>query len=349
MIEVRNLSVSLGDFILNDVSFSVDDGEYFIILGPSGAGKTVILEAIAGVFSPLSGRILLNGHDITFLEPEKRRIGMVYQDYALFPHLSVKENLVFSLRMQKMSSLQQAEHLDWVAELLNIRHLLGRRPAALSGGEKQKVALGRALVSHPQLLLLDEPLSALDPESRESIQRELRRLHSLLGITTLHVTHDFEEAVALGERIAILGGGSLLQVGTPEEVFRHPRSEFVARFALTRNIFRGIVEKKNSGDTVFRVDNTEFVIASDKQGIYYASIRPEDVLLSAEPVRSSARNCLPGTITQVIDRGSTLYIIVDIPPLIYCLVTRHSYDDMGLVPGKRVYVTFKASAVHLFE
>lgn len=349
MIEVRDLSVSLGDFILNNVSFTARDGEYFIILGPSGAGKTVILEAIAGVHRPLNGRILLNGQDITFLEPEKRRIGMVYQDYALFPHLSVKENLVFSLHMQKVSRLKRAEQLNWVAELLGISHLLNRRPDTLSGGERQKVALGRALVSRPQLLLLDEPLSALDPEGRENIQHELRRLHGLLGITTLHVTHDFEEAVALGERIAIIGGGSLVQVGTPEDIFRHPKSEFVARFALTRNIFRGMAEKRDTGDTVFRVDGTEFVIASDKQGSYYASIRPEDVLVSAEPVRSSARNCLPGTVVQVVDRGSTLYIMVDIPPVIYCLVTRHSYEEMGLVPGKKVYVTFKASAVHLFE
>jgi molybdopterin-binding protein len=196
---------------------------------------------------------------------------------------------------------------------------------------------------------VDEPLSALDPETRESVQQELRQLHRALGITILHVTHDFEEALALGSRIAVIGEGRLMQVGAPEEIFRHPNSEFVARFAMTRNIFVGKAEKKSSGDTIFKVDGTEFIIATDVDGLHHASIRPEDILISSEPIRSSARNCFPGTITSVIDKGSTLYVTVNIPPELSCLVTRHSFEEMELSEGKKVFLTFKASSIHLFD
>jgi molybdopterin-binding protein len=349
MIEVKNLCVDLGEFILEDISLDIEEGEYFIILGPTGAGKTVLLESIAGLYPIKSGEIWLRGKEVTSVEPEKRRISIVYQDHVLFPHLSVRDNLLFGLRMLGARSDEVANRLNWVAELLGISHLLHRRPDTLSGGEKQKTALGRAIITQPELLLVDEPLSALDPETRESVQQELRQLHRALGITILHVTHDFEEAIALGSRIAVIGEGHLMQVGTPEEVFRRPNSEFVARFAMTRNIFLGKAERKSSGDTVFKVNDTEFIIAYDADGTHHASIRPEDILISSEPIRSSARNCFPGTITSVVDKGSTLYVTVNIPPELSCLVTRHSFEEMGLHEGKRVYITFKASSIHLFD
>jgi molybdopterin-binding protein len=349
MIEVKNLCVDLGEFVLKDITLYIKGGEYFIILGPTGAGKTVLLESIAGLYPIKRGEIWLRGKEVTGVEPEKRRISIVYQDHVLFPHLSVKDNLLFGLRMHNISAEEQKNRLGWVAELLGISNLLHRRPDTLSGGEKQKVALGRAIATHPELLLVDEPLSALDPETRESVQQELRQLHKALGITILHVTHDFEEAIALGNRIAVIAEGHLMQVGTPEEIFRHPNSEFVARFAMTRNIFLGKAERKPSGDTVFKVDGTEFIVAADAEGTYHASIRPEDILISSKPIRSSARNCFPGTITNVVDKGSTLYVTVSIPPALSCLVTRHSFKEMRLHEGKKVYLTFKASSIHLFD
>jgi len=349
MIEVRNLSVDLGEFVLKDITLYIEEGEYFIILGPTGAGKTVLLESIAGLYPIKSGEIWLRGKEVTRVEPEKRKISIVYQDHVLFPHISVKDNLIFGLRMHKAEADEKKNRLNWVAELLGIESLLHRRPDTLSGGEKQKVALGRAIVTQPELLLVDEPLSALDPETREGVQQELRQLHKALGITTVHVTHDFEEAIALGNRIAVIGEGRLMQVGAPEEIFRHPNSEFVARFAMTRNIFFGEAERKSSGDTVFKVDGTEFIIAADVDGTHHASIRPEDILISSEPIRSSARNCFPGTITNVVDKGSTLYVTVNIPPELSCLVTRHSFEEMELHEGKEVYLTFKASSIHLFD
>jgi molybdopterin-binding protein len=349
MIEVKNLCVDLAEFVLRDITLNIEESEYFIILGPTGAGKTVLLESIAGLYPIKSGEIWLRGKEVTRVEPEKRKIGIVYQDHVLFPHLSVKDNIIFGLRMHKTKSDEIANRLNWVAELLGISYLLHRRPDTLSGGEKQKVALGRVIVTQPELLLVDEPLSALDPETREGVRQELRQLHKALGITILHVTHDFEEAIALGNRIAVIGEGRLMQVGTAEEIFRHPNSEFVARFTMTRNIFLGKAEKKSNGDTAFKVDGTEFIIAAGADGIRHASIRPEDILISSEPLRSSARNCFPGTITHIVDKGSTLYITVNIPPELSCLVTRHSYEEMELNEGKKVYLTFKASAIHLFD
>jgi molybdopterin-binding protein len=349
MIGIRNLCVDLGEFVLRDVSLDINEGEYFVILGPTGAGKTVLLESIAGLYPIKAGKIILRGKDGTRLEPEERKVSIVYQDHVLFPHLSVRENVLFGLKMHKEKPLKMKSRLEWVGKLLGIDHLLHRKPDTLSGGERQKIALARAIITEPELLLVDEPLSALDPETREGVQQELRKLHRELAITILHVTHDFEEAIALGDRIAVIGEGLLKQVGTPDEIFRHPNSEFVARFAMTRNIFRGQVAKKPDGDLVFNVDGTEFIVATGAEGNSYATIRPEDILISQAPVRSSARNCFPGTITRVIDKGSTIYVTVSIPPELSCLVTRHSFEEMELAEGISVFLTFKASSIHLFQ
>jgi len=348
MIGIRNLCVDLGDFVLDDISLTINEGEYLVILGPTGAGKTVLLESIAGLYPIKSGEIWLRGKDVTGLSPEEREVSIVYQDHALFPHLSVRDNITFGLKMHKADHEKIKDGLDRVVRLLDIGHLLHRKPGTLSGGEKQKVALARAIITEPAMLLVDEPLSALDPETRENVQQELRQLHRQLGVTLLHVTHDFEEAIALGDRIAVIGEGLLRQVGTPEEIFRHPNSEFVARFAMTRNIYRGEVESSNGTGTVFRVDDTRFIVAVAADGATHATIRPEDILISSEPVTSSARNCLPGTVSRIIDKGSTLYITVSVPPDMSCLVTRHSYEEMELEEGKHVYLTFKASSIHLF-
>lgn len=348
MIQIKNLCVDLGDFLLQDINLSVAEGEYFIILGPTGAGKTVLLESIAGLYLVKSGEIWLRGKEVTQLEPEKRSISIVYQDHALFPHLSVKDNIVFGLKLRKRTRQETEAALDWVAELLGISHLLERKPNTLSGGERQKVALARALSIKPQVLLLDEPLSTLDPETREGVQKELRQLHNRLKVTTIHVTHDFEEAIALGDHIAVLGKGCIKQVGTPEQIFHQPNSEFVARFAMARNIFAGEVIDRGDGNTIFYTEDVELVVVTDLRGRLHASVRPEDILISPEPLHSSARNSFCGTITHIVDRGSTLYLTVNLPPDFICLVTRRSFEEMGLAVGQKVHIIFKASAVHIF-
>ncbi|MFC1860241.1 ATP-binding cassette domain-containing protein [Chloroflexota bacterium] len=348
MIQIKNLHVDLKDFQLQDINLSINEGEYFIILGPTGAGKTVLLESMAGLHPVKSGEVWLKGKEVTRLEPEKRGISIVYQDHVLFPHLSVKENIIFGLKLHKQTKRETKTALDWIVELLGISHLLNRKPDTLSGGEKQKVALSRALSIKPEVLLLDEPLSALDPETREGVQKELRQIHNQLKVTIIHVTHDFEEAIALGDHIAVLGEGAIKQVGTPEQIFRQPNSEFTARFAMARNIFAGKVIDKGNGTTAFRTEGTELVVVTDLRGKLHASIRPEDILISTEQLHSSARNSFSGTITHIADRGSTLYLTVSLPPDFICLVTRRSFEEMELGGGKEVYITFKATAMHIF-
>jgi len=349
MISIRNLYVELGDFTLKNASLDVEDGEYMVVVGPSGAGKTVLLESIAGLFPLTQGEIWLRGNAVTFLKPEQRHVSIVYQDHALFPHLSVRENIIFGLRMRKTSPEQIQDALSRVVDLFRISSLLHRKPTTLSGGERQKVALARALCVSPDVLLLDEPLSSLDPHTREEIEGELQRLHRAFQVTTLHVTHNFEEAITLGERIAVIGEGEVKQVGSPEEIFHQPNSEFVARFAMSRNIFPGELCPQETARNRFKTGETFFTVANVTPGGNRAVVRPEDVLLSFVAPSSNSANSFEGKITRITDRGSTLYVDVDLPPGITVLATRHTFREMSLKVGMSVSVCFEASSVHVFK
>jgi ABC-type Fe3+/spermidine/putrescine transport system ATPase subunit len=347
MINIRDLSVDLGEFVLRDINLEINDGEYFILLGPTGAGKTVMLEAIAGLHPILKGAISVDGMEITRLKPEKRGVGIVYQDQMLFPHLSVEKNILFGLQAAKCPSQNMKSQMDDIVDLLDIAHLLHREPKTLSGGEKQKVALARALITRPAVLLLDEPLSALDPNNRERLQYELAEIHRRLEVTIIHVTHDFEEARALGDRVAVLNEGQIAQVGTPEDVLRHPTSAFLADFALTRNIFNGTARQTEDGYMSVDIGNIELAVDSKATGEVNLALRPEDILISKEPLRSTERNIFEGTITQILDRG-IIYVTVTVPPDFVCLITRQAQDELDLRKGVRVWIAFKPSAIHVF-
>ncbi len=356
-LQIQDLYVDLGEFHLRDIALDVAAGEYFVILGPTGAGKTILLETIAGLYEADRGKIFVEAQDVTSLRPEKREIGFVYQDYALFPHLSVAENIAFGLALRRIPHPAIEERVKAMSELLHIDHLLHRNPGTLSGGEQQRVALARALIVEPRLLLLDEPLSALDPETREGLQQELASVHQALGTTTLHVTHDFEEAVALGDRIAVMREGQIVQVGTPEVIFQRPISEFVARFVGMRNIFRGhILATDGDGYKEISLGKVCLAAVTEREGAVHASIRPEDIILSQESLHSSARNCFQGRIVDVANRGTIIYVTIRVPPDapkdvttdFVCVITRRSLEEMDIREGKQIHLAFKAAAVHIF-
>ncbi len=351
MIRIENLSKDLGEFFLRDVSLEIKDGEYFMVLGPTGAGKTILLETIAGIYRPDSGRIFLDEQDITDIPSRERNIGMVYQDYTLFPFLTVEENIGFGLKSRRVSKREIKRRVDELANLLGVSHLLHRYPGTLSGGEQQRIAIARAMIMEPNVLLLDEPLSALDTQTSERLRAELLKIHSITKTTTIHVTHSFEEAFLLGSRLAVMNKGEIVQVGKPNEVFRKPDSEFVADFLGVGNLFQG---ESIINDGIAYIDIGGIKIASTtltlKSRSVHASIRPEDILVSTKRIVSSARNSFQGKIERIVDAGTILRIAVDVGieiPFIVA-ITKQSFDDMNLKKGMAVYITFKASAVHVF-
>jgi ABC-type sugar transport system ATPase subunit len=230
MIKFSHVSLGLGDFSLCDVSLEIAQGEVFSILGPTGAGKTIILEMIAGFYRPQAGCILIQNKDVSTIPPEKRGIGFVYQDYALFPHLNVYKNIAFGLQLIKCSSSLVKEKVRLLSQMMGITHLWHRYPGTLSGGEQQRVALARALIVKPQILLIDEPFSALDPSTKKTLYQEVKKIHARIKCTIVHVTHDFTEVGALADRVGIILDGKIRQVGSPEEIFCRPVDQRIADF-----------------------------------------------------------------------------------------------------------------------
>src|SRR6266480_1539682 len=231
-VEVREIRKSFGGghAAVDGISLTCKNGEYLVLLGPSGCGKTTLLRMIAGLEAPTGGDVLIGGKSVRALPPRARKIAMVFQSYALYPHKKVSQNISFPLEAQGMSAQERMEKVKWAAGLLGIDHLLQRKPRQLSGGERQRVALARALVREPQVFLLDEPLSNLDAKLRASARLELKQFQQRVGVSTIYVTHDQVEAMGLGDRIAVLSQGRLQQVGTPEDIYHHPANTFVATF-----------------------------------------------------------------------------------------------------------------------
>jgi len=346
-LHVESVSLALGDFSLRDVSFEVATGEYFVILGPTGAGKTIVLETIAGIHVPDRGRISWDGEEITHAEPHTRNIAVVYQDYMLFPHLTVEENIGFGLRQKNAEREESQKRVAEMAELLGITHLLSRYPGTLSGGEQQRAALARALVIRPRILLLDEPTNALDTAMRERMRKELLRIHRVTGTTVIQITHHFEDVFALADRVAIMRDGAIVQIGEPSDVFWHPKDTRVAGFLGIGNMIAGTAKK--AGDLVEVSTGTGVLVTavSDVEGPVVATLHAEDVILSKAPFVSSAKNCLPGTVTELRPNGGIVTVCIDAGFPLTALLTRESCGDLDLTVGSRVFATFKATAVHV--
>jgi molybdopterin-binding protein len=345
MLEVRNISKRFSDFSLKDISFSVEEGDYYIFLGESGAGKSMLLETIAGLVFPESGSILMEGKDITYEKIQNRRIGLVFQDYAVFPHMNVYENIAYSLSGRKMNSEEKKVSVEHISEQLSISGLLTRRPVSLSGGELQRVALARTLIQEPKLLLLDEPLASLDSRIKSDLRSQLRKIHRQ-GQTILHVTHDYEEALSLGNKIAVIHNGSIIQEGKPEEVFRSPKSEFVAHFVGVRNFFKARMTGESDNSVALAENKLAIKLSPPETGSEgYLLIRSEDILLSNDPFESSATNNFEGTVREIIPSVRGINVVVDAGIPFYVLITDESLTRLALDEGKRVWIHFKATAV----
>lgn len=308
-VELTNIVGRYGDFLaVDDVSFSIRSGEFVTLLGPSGCGKSSTLRIVAGLLPPSSGTVLFGGRDVTALAPAKRNIGMVFQSLALFPHLTVSENVAFGLKMKGVAPDARATRVKRTLEIVRLGHLAQRYPAQLSGGQQQRVALARAVAIQPSILILDEPFGALDRKLREAMQVELHALTRELGITALFVTHDQEEALMLSDKIAVMNGGRLEQFGKPGELYAKPRTPFVADFMGVTNLMRGIIKSRLGSSSLVTIAGCDIEAPSaptlSDESIILA-IRPEKVRLSVDTWHSSDAPRVAGKVQHVTYHGGS--------------------------------------------
>ncbi len=332
--------------VLKGVSIDVADGEFTVIVGPSGCGKSTLLRAVAGLEELTGGRIIIGGRDVTDLPPSQRGIAMVFQSYALYPHLTVRENMAFGLKIAKASKAEIAEAVDRAAAILNIAPLLDRKPAALSGGQRQRVAIGRAIVRQPQIFLFDEPLSNLDADLRVRMRYEFAALHRQLRTTTLYVTHDQIEAMTLADRIVVLRDGIIEQVGSPRELYERPANIFVAQFLGTprMNILAAVVDdggraKLADGRTIALPPLTTSLGSGTPVSI---GIRPEDIGIGDAP------DALAYTISFVERLGGLATVHLD-PGDGSEQIAGQLRDDGRLREGETVAARLPTDRLHLFD
>jgi len=345
MLKLDSIGKRLGSFTMSGLSLRIEPGEYFVLLGPSGVGKTVLIEIIAGLICPDEGRIFWDGTDITRQAPEKRRFAVVYQDYALFGHLTVAQNIAYGLRAAKVSSAEIKRRVGELAETLHISEFLDSRPGILSGGQQQRTALARALAVQPKLLLLDEPLSALDTNIRLKLRKELKRVNRQLNVPVLHVTHDPEEAMAVADRVGVMLDSRIQQTAPPEELFRRPTDPAVADFLGMANVLT--VSKANGG--ICLASGVRIHAEYADESTNHAWIKPEEIILSPEPFGSSAQNQLPCRVIEWQQRDCLLAVRLASGKMpLTALITHKSFEELGLKAGMELYATFKSSAIHCF-
>lgn len=332
---IEKICKRMDPFEIRDVSFSVSPGEYYVLLGPSGSGKTVILEMIAGLIPPDTGMIEC---------PSSGGLGFIYQDYMLFPHMSVYQNIGYGLDVARKGRDMIRAEVEKVADMLDVSHLLNRKIGGLSGGEKQRVAIARAMAISPDIYLFDEPTAALDKNLRIKTRRLFHQLHRESDATFIHVTHDFEEALALADKIGILMDGRLVQEGRPDEVFNSPVSKDVADFLGYQNVFGGPVRQNH-----IDLGEVRMMVPRSVSDFSYIAIRNDDILLSREPLDSSARNAFRGTVTDIHIKASAVEIVLDIGVPLSVDITRQSYGEMEIRVGDELWSTFKVSAIRVFE
>jgi ABC-type Fe3+/spermidine/putrescine transport system ATPase subunit len=358
LLEIDSLSARVGTFALEDISLSCSRGDFHVLMGPTGSGKSTLMKCLLGLKQVRGGRIVLNRRDITRELPERRRMGYVPQNYALFPHLDVERNLAFGLRAGETVRKAAAGTIDELCELMGIAHLRRRRVQGLSGGERQKVAIGRALAIRPEILLLDEPFSSIDEGTKRNLWLELARIVRKIGITALHITHNLEEAYILGEHISVLMAGRVVQTGSRREVFDMPADASVARFLNYRNIFEGVADDAPHGS---RIDAGHFSVMVGqklrKGETVHVCIRPVDIKLLKEgkPLRDSLRrNIYRGRVVSLYSLPDTciMHFATDGCPHLYDFELKfppHISLRHGLHPGKQIRVAFWEPSILVFR
>jgi spermidine/putrescine transport system ATP-binding protein len=330
---------------VRDVSLSIGDGELMVLLGPSGCGKTTTLRMIAGFEEPTEGAVLLYGRDVTDTPPNKRDVNMVFQSYALFPHMDIFANVAFGLRRHKVPKPEIAERVRETLELVELTGMEQRRPSQMSGGQRQRVALARALVNRPRALLLDEPLGALDLKLRQSMQIELKRIQQEVGITFVYVTHDQGEALTMSDRVAVMNAGRIEQLGTPREIYEQPATRFTAGFIGTSNILTGRVARMVDGMALldFGADGRVLVAAPDASpgDALELTVRPEKIELAA---RAPDQGCsLRGTIKAVVYQGtSTSYTVTTATGAdVVVFLQNAASSESAAAQGQAVWLTWR--------
>jgi multiple sugar transport system ATP-binding protein len=346
-LRIKNVSKRFGQVVaLSRINFHVEDGEFCVLLGPSGCGKSTFLEIVAGLTPQDEGSVLIDGRPVENLSPRERDVAMVFQNYALYPHMTVARNLGFGLRMRGVPKAVIEKEIMETAGLLGITELLDRRPKELSGGQRQRVAMGRALVRRPKLFLLDEPLSNLDARLRVNVRLELKRLHTQIQTTTLYVTHDQVEAMTLGDKVVVMREGKVHQIDRPEIIYNKPADTFVATFigAPGINLFKGTMTKQNGR---FVLETRDFNLESMHDDLGFGNreleigIRPEDITVNRQPGRG-----LGATVEMVTNVGPEKYVHARAGST---NLTARAGKDVSIVQGEIVYLDFDSSRLHFFD
>ena len=343
MLKLEKIYKKLGKFALSDINLEVCEGDYFVLLGRSGSGKSQLLELIAGLSTPDSGSVLIDGKDVTMVRIQERRTGLVFQDYAIFPNMTVAGNIGYALHGVKLSAREKEEKIRAISSELNVVHLLGRNTHNLSGGELQRVALARTLVTSPRLLLLDEPLSSIDASLKDDIRRLFRRLNRN-GLTIIHVTHDYNEAVSLAGKVGVIHNGRIIQTGPPDEVFSRPANRFVARYAGIRNFFSVRFIQGNSGWIAKSEGGSEFKITGNtfpSDGIVI--IKNECILLHPSKPADAHDNLFTGQIKDILPTSKGAEIMVDTGEKFFADVSHDEMNRLEPIENMKVWISVKSS------
>jgi ABC-type Fe3+/spermidine/putrescine transport system ATPase subunit len=351
MIEIKDLSLQLGEFYLKDINLSVRDGEYFVILGPTGAGKTVLMECLAGLHHIRKGEIWFDRTEVTHLVPEERNIGYVPQDYVIFPFLNVFNNIAFGLKQARSAGSGIQERVNKLADMMGISHILHRDTRSLSGGEKQRVALARALAPSPAILLLDEPLGALDLRTAKYLRLELRRVHRELGLTTIHITHDLMEALEMADRVAVVQNGQVEQVAGPEEMLFYPEGEKVADFIGAPNILDcDYCRDLGQGIKEVGCGGLKLTVPHEGGTIRKVAILPRHIYVSETRPPGLSVNGFQGIVTDIKSVGNMVRIWIDVADNnLMSEIPSYIFEEMSLAVGKEVFLILRMRRIRAYE